>query len=110
KEGVLNGVEAIFAMHVDCQKPTGSIAAHAGPTHAAVCFYVVKIEGKTGNAETPHLNVDPVVAAAFTILALQQLTSREDDPLHSQVCSLLPILKLGILLIPHLQLLNSEVL
>ena len=85
KEGVLNGVEAIFAMHVDCQKPTGSIAAHAGPTHAAVCFYVVKIEGKTGNAETPHLNVDPVVAAAFTILALQQLTSREDDPLHSQV-------------------------
>ncbi|XP_037486447.1 IAA-amino acid hydrolase ILR1-like 5 [Triticum dicoccoides] len=87
KEGVLNGVEAIFAMHVNCQKPTGSIAAHAGPTHAAVCFYVVKIEGKPGKAETPHLNVDPIVAAAFTILSLQQLTSREDDPLHSQVLS-----------------------
>ncbi|XBJ03306.1 hypothetical protein VPH35_022493 [Triticum aestivum] len=87
KEGVLDGVEAIFAMHVNCQIPTGAIAAHAGPTHAAVCFYVVKIEGKTGKAETPHLNVDPIVAAAFTILSLQQLTSREDDPLHSQVLS-----------------------
>uniref|UniRef100_A0ACD5URN5 Uncharacterized protein n=1 Tax=Avena sativa TaxID=4498 RepID=A0ACD5URN5_AVESA len=87
KEGVLDGVEAIFAMHVDYRIPTGVIAAHAGPTQAAVCFYVVKIEGKTGKAETPHLNVDPIVAAAFTILSLQQLTSREDDPLHSQVLS-----------------------
>ncbi|EMS66893.1 IAA-amino acid hydrolase ILR1-like 5 [Triticum urartu] len=85
KEGVLDGVEAIFAMHIDYRMPTGVIAAHAGPTQAAVCFYVVKIEGKTGKAETPHLNVDPIVAAAFTILSLQQLTSREDDPLHSQV-------------------------
>jgi IAA-amino acid hydrolase len=83
--GVLDGVEAIFAMHVDYRMPTGIIAAHAGPTQAAVCFYIVRIEGKTGKAETPHLNVDPVVAAAFTILSLQQLTSREDDPLHSQV-------------------------
>ncbi|CAM0903752.1 unnamed protein product [Alopecurus aequalis] len=87
KAGVLDGVEAIFAMHVDYRMPTGIIAAHAGPTQAAVCFYVVKIEGKTGMAETPHLNVDPIVAAAFTILSLQQLTSREDDPLHSQVLS-----------------------
>ncbi|XP_048558436.1 IAA-amino acid hydrolase ILR1-like 5 [Triticum urartu] len=87
KEGVLDGVEAIFAMHIDYRMPTGVIAAHAGPTQAAVCFYVVKIEGKTGKAETPHLNVDPIVAAAFTILSLQQLTSREDDPLHSQVLS-----------------------
>jgi IAA-amino acid hydrolase len=29
--------------------------------------------------------VDPIVAASFTILSLQQLISREDDPLHSQV-------------------------
>uniref|UniRef100_A0ACD5UTF6 Uncharacterized protein n=1 Tax=Avena sativa TaxID=4498 RepID=A0ACD5UTF6_AVESA len=87
KEGVLDGVEAIFAMHVDYRMPTGIIAAHAGPTQAAVCFFVVKIEGKTGKAETPHLNVDPIVTAAFTIQSLQQLTSREDNPLHSQVLS-----------------------
>uniref|UniRef100_A0A0A9EGW7 Peptidase M20 dimerisation domain-containing protein n=1 Tax=Arundo donax TaxID=35708 RepID=A0A0A9EGW7_ARUDO len=87
KEGVLDGVKAIFAMHVDYRMPTGVIAAHPGPTQAAVCFYEAKIEGKTGKAETPHLNVDPIVAASFAILSLQQLTSREDDPLHSQVLS-----------------------
>ncbi|EAZ31367.1 hypothetical protein OsJ_15493 [Oryza sativa Japonica Group] len=87
KDGVLDGVEAIFGMHVDYRMPTGVIAAHAGPTQAAVCFYEAKIEGKTGKAETPHLNVDPIVAASFVILSLQQLISREDDPLHSQVLS-----------------------
>jgi IAA-amino acid hydrolase len=85
KESVLDGVKAIFAMHVDYRIPTGVIAAHPGPTQAAVCFYEAKIEGKTGRAETPHLNVDPVVAASLAILSLQQLISREDDPLHSQV-------------------------
>nr|CAB3487680.1 unnamed protein product [Digitaria exilis] len=87
KEGALDGVEAIFAMHVDYRIPTGVIAAHPGPTQAAVCFFEAKIEGKTGMAETPHLNVDPIVAASFAILSLQQLISREDDPLHSQVLS-----------------------
>ena len=81
KEGALDGVEAIFAMHVDYRIPTGVIAAHPGP----VCFFQAKIEGKTGMADTPHLNVDPIVAASFTIVSLQQLISREDDPLHSQV-------------------------
>ena len=85
KEGALDGVGAIFAMHVDYRIPTGVIAAHPGPTQAAVCFFEAKIEGKTGLAETPHLNVDPIVAASFTIVSLQQLISREDDPLHSQV-------------------------
>ncbi|KAG2567498.1 hypothetical protein PVAP13_7NG359124 [Panicum virgatum] len=85
KEGALDGGEAIFAMHVDYRIPTGVIAAHPGPTQAAVCFFQAKIEGKTGMADTPHLNVDPIVAASFTILSLQQLISREDDPLHSQV-------------------------
>ncbi|CAL5026382.1 unnamed protein product [Urochloa decumbens] len=87
KEGALDGVEAIFAMHVDYRIPTGVIAAHPGPTQAAVCFFEAKIEGKTGMAETPHLNVDPIVSASFAIVSLQQLVSREDDPLHSQVVS-----------------------
>lgn len=86
KEGALDGVEAIFGMHVDYQLPTGKISSRPGPTQAAVCFFEVKLEGKGGDAAAPHLNVDPIIAASFSILALQLLISREDDPLHSQVC------------------------
>lgn len=87
KDGALDGVDAIFGMHVDYELPTGSIASHPGPTQAAVCFFEARIEGKGGDGGTPHLNSDPIVATAFVILALQQLISREDDPLHSLVLS-----------------------
>nr|CAD1819059.1 unnamed protein product [Ananas comosus var. bracteatus] len=48
KEGALDGVEAIFGMHVDYQLPTGKISSRPGPTQAAVCFFEVKLEGKGG--------------------------------------------------------------
>ncbi|CAI9772048.1 unnamed protein product [Fraxinus pennsylvanica] len=87
KEGALGDTEAIFGMHVDFKRPTGTIASLSGPVLAAVCFFEVKIEGKGGHAADPHKNTDPIIAASFTILALQQLISREVDPLHSQVLS-----------------------
>ncbi|XP_077248317.1 IAA-leucine-resistant (ILR1)-like 3 [Tasmannia lanceolata] len=87
KEGALGDAEAIFAMHIDPQSPTGTISSHPGPTLAAVCFFQAKIEGQGGHAAEPHCNIDPIVTASFAILALQQLISREADPLHSQVVS-----------------------
>ncbi|KAK6135193.1 hypothetical protein DH2020_031089 [Rehmannia glutinosa] len=87
KEGALGNAEAIFGMHVDFEGPTGSIASIAGPALAAVCFFEAKIVGKGGHAAEPHNSVDPILAASFAILALQQLISREVDPLNSQVLS-----------------------
>ncbi|KAF9600904.1 hypothetical protein IFM89_013811 [Coptis chinensis] len=85
REGALGDSEAIFGMHVDNTKPIGSIASIAGPALAAGCIFEVTIEGIGGHAAKPHLNVDPVLAASSAILALQQLISREMDPLNSEV-------------------------
>ncbi|XP_009596700.1 IAA-amino acid hydrolase ILR1-like 3 isoform X2 [Nicotiana tomentosiformis] len=85
KEGALGDAEAIFGMHVDFKRPTGSIATSPGPILASVSFFEAKIEGKSGHAAEPHATVDPILAASFAIVALQQLISREADPLHSQV-------------------------
>ncbi|KAM4075938.1 hypothetical protein ACJW30_12G026600 [Castanea mollissima] len=87
KDGALHGVEAIFGMHISLVLPTGSINSISGPAIAAVCFFEAKIVGKGGHAEDSHRNVDPILAASFVILALQQIISRETDPLHSQVLS-----------------------
>ncbi|KAL5568056.1 hypothetical protein UlMin_024631 [Ulmus minor] len=88
KDGALGDAEAIFGMHVDFGVPTGSIASMSGPHLAAVCIFEVKIVGKGGHAAAPHVTADPVIAASFSILALQQLISRESDPLNSQVLSI----------------------
>lgn len=87
KEGALGGSEAIFGMHIDYTIPTGTIATLSGPMLAAVCFFEAKIEGKGDHAAEPHNSVDPVLAASSTVLALQELISRELDPLQSQVLS-----------------------
>ncbi|KAL0304508.1 UNVERIFIED_CONTAM: IAA-amino acid hydrolase ILR1-like 5 [Sesamum radiatum] len=87
QEGALGDAEAIFGMHIDYENPTGSIASIPGPVLAAVSFFEAKIVGKGGHAAEPHSSIDPVLAASFAILALQQLVSREVDPLHSQVLS-----------------------
>ncbi|XP_022722730.1 IAA-amino acid hydrolase ILR1-like 3 isoform X2 [Durio zibethinus] len=85
REGALGDSEAIFGMHIDCQTPTGSIALVPGPLLAAVSFFEAKIEGVGGHAAEPHYTADTILAASFAILALQQLISREADPLHSLV-------------------------
>ncbi|KAJ9679886.1 hypothetical protein PVL29_021711 [Vitis rotundifolia] len=87
KEGALGDAGAIFGMHVSHEKPTGRIASRSGPLLAAVCTFEARIEGKGGDAAEPHTNVDPILAASLSILALQQLISRELDPLDSQVLS-----------------------
>ncbi|KAL4280124.1 hypothetical protein GQ457_03G014990 [Hibiscus cannabinus] len=88
KEGALGDAEAIFGIHVDFEIPTGSIGLISGPVLAATSFFEAKIQGVGGHAAGPHLTVDPILAASLAILALQQLTSREADPLDSQVLSI----------------------
>ncbi|WKA07673.1 hypothetical protein VitviT2T_025465 [Vitis vinifera] len=65
----------------------GRIASRSGPLLAAVCTFEARIEGKGGDAAEPHTNVDPILAASLSILALQQLISRELDLLDCQVLS-----------------------
>ncbi|KAJ0451993.1 putative peptidase M20 [Helianthus annuus] len=90
KEGALSGAEAIFAMHVDYTIPTGIIATLAGPMMAAAGFFAARIHGKGGHAAEPHNSVDPILAASSIVLALQQLISRELDPLLSQCSTSVP--------------------
>lgn len=86
KEGALGDSEAIFGMHVDVGIPTGSIASISGPHLAATSVFNVKVEGRGGHAAMPHSTIDPILTASSVILALQQLISREADPLQSLVC------------------------
>ncbi|KAI3861076.1 hypothetical protein MKX03_021914 [Papaver bracteatum] len=84
KDGALGDAQAIFGIHVEYRYPTGSMVAVAGPALAAVNVFQVRFEAKGTNSVE---RVDPVLAASFAILALQQLISRATDPLFSQVLS-----------------------
>ncbi|MEX2502992.1 MAG: M20 family metallopeptidase [Trueperaceae bacterium] len=49
---------------------------------------LVRLQGRGGHAAMPHQTVDPIVASAQLITALQTLVSRETDPVDPVVISL----------------------
>ncbi|CAL4945327.1 unnamed protein product [Urochloa decumbens] len=87
KSGVLDDVQAIFALHIETSLPMGTVGSRPGPFLAGSARFKATITGKGGHAAGPHLTVDPIVAAASTVLNLQQLVSRETDPLQGAVVS-----------------------
>ncbi|OVA07101.1 Peptidase M20 [Macleaya cordata] len=85
KEGALDNIPAIFGLHVIPQLPTGKIASRPGPFLAGSGRFLATIRGKGGHAAIPHETKDPVLAASLAILALQQIVSRETNPLEARV-------------------------
>ncbi len=83
--------KAFFSLHVKPDIPKGKIGIRKGPIMAALCCFSIDIHGKGGHGATPHLAIDPIVAATHTIDALQCIRSRWTDPAQPfalSVCSI----------------------
>ncbi|KAK1262892.1 IAA-amino acid hydrolase ILR1-like 6 [Acorus gramineus] len=87
EDGALDDVEAIFAAHVSHERPTGVIGSRPGPLLAGCGFFKAVISGKKGHAGEPHQSIDPILAASAAVISLQNIVSREANPLDSQVVS-----------------------
>ena len=85
--GGLEGVDAIFGLHVWMELPSGIVGVREGPVMAGVGRFDVEIEGKGGHGASPHETIDPVPIAAQAILAFQTIISRNLNPLESGVVS-----------------------
>ncbi|XVF55801.1 hypothetical protein PTKIN_Ptkin06aG0066000 [Pterospermum kingtungense] len=85
QDNVLDDINAILSIHVLPQVPTGAIASSPGPILAGVGLFKAMIKGKGAHASSPHLGKDPIVAACSSVIALQQIVSRETDPLQAML-------------------------
>lgn len=79
--------EAIIALHVASEYPTGTIALRAGPNTASDDTLRIVVRGQGGHAAYPYLAVDPIPVAAEVITAVQHLVTREVNPVHPVVCT-----------------------
>jgi hippurate hydrolase len=77
--------DAIFAMHNLPGVAQGQLVFRSGPTMASSDYATVTLHGVGGHGGLPHRAVDPVVAAASVVMALQTLVSRNVDPLQPAV-------------------------
>ncbi|XP_058192907.1 IAA-amino acid hydrolase ILR1-like 4 [Rhododendron vialii] len=87
QEGVLENVEAIFGLHVVHKYPIGTVAARPGEFLAGCGSFKAKISGRGGHAAIPQHSIDPILAVSTSVISLQNIVSRETDPLDSQVVS-----------------------
>lgn len=87
RSGALEGVRAIYGMHNKPDLPVGTIGIRPGPLMAAADGFLVELEGIGSHAAVPEASVDPVVAAAHLVTALQSIVSRNVSPLESAVIS-----------------------
>ncbi|PWB53020.1 MAG: amidohydrolase [Anaerolineales bacterium] len=80
-----------LSLHVWNEKPVGWVGIVPGPVMAAADTFSVKITGKGGHGAGPHLTVDPIVAAAQVVSALQSIISRNVNPLKTAVVTVASI-------------------
>lgn len=92
-DGVLENPKPDFALalHLWNEKPLGWLGIHAGPVMAASEIFKVSLTGKGGHGASPHLSIDPLLAAAHMVTALQGIVSRNIAPLEAAVVSVTSI-------------------
>ena len=84
-EGILEGVDAVFGVHVWNTLPVGQVGLATGPMMAAVDSFEITLTGQGGHGAMPHQTLDPLVAACHVVTALQTIVSRSTSPLDSCV-------------------------
>ena len=78
-------VDGIVGQHVYPQLDAGLVGFRSGTYMAAADEVHIRILGRGGHAALPHRTVDPVVASAHIITALQTVVSRNCEPTHPAV-------------------------
>ncbi|MBE3068055.1 MAG: amidohydrolase [Chloroflexi bacterium] len=93
EDGVLENpkVDVALALHVWNEKPVGWVGIAGGPAMAGAEIFKIKVRGKGGHGAVPHLAVDPILAAAQVVSALQGIVARNIAPLHTAVVSVCTI-------------------
>ena len=86
-EKVLEGVQALFGVHVYPDLAVGKIGIRSGTFTAAAAELEIDILGKGGHGARPHEGTDSIWIAAKVISGLQEAISRRLDALKPVVIS-----------------------
>ena len=85
KRGALEGVDAIFGMHIWSAVPAGKVNFESGERMACSDRFTIKIHGKSSHGSAPHEGKDAIIAGAAAIQALQTIPSRINNPFNALV-------------------------
>lgn len=87
EEGILDNpaVDAICGLHLDEDIECGKIKVKYGEVNAASNPFKITVTGVGGHGAYPANAIDPIVIASSIVTSLQNIVSREINPLNSAV-------------------------
>ena len=84
RDGLVDGIEALMAFHVDPSIPAGQLGLRAGTITGSSDRLVFLVEGPGGHTARPHETVDTISAAARLVTEVPQL-------LHERIDARIPL-------------------
>ncbi len=84
-DGALAGVDRVLGIHLWAPLQVGQVGVKDGPIFGSADEFGITVRGRGGHGGMPHTAIDPVVAAAQVVLALQSIVSRETSPFSPAV-------------------------
>jgi hippurate hydrolase len=73
------------ALHVSGDKRSGAVGVRSGYALANVDSVDIRVKGRGGHGSQPHTAIDPIVQAAYLVISLQTIVSREVKPIDPAV-------------------------
>jgi amidohydrolase len=89
RDGLLEGprVDMSLSLHLWNEKPLGWLGVTTGPIMAGADIFTIRVTGRGGHGAIPDAAVDPIIAAANIVNALQTIVARNVSPLDTAVVS-----------------------
>jgi amidohydrolase len=81
-------IERAYGLHLSSKYPTGTLGFREGPMYASSDSIEIEVRGVGGHGSAPHDAVDPIYAAAAFVTSVQQVVSRQIDPLEPAVVTI----------------------
>ena len=87
RDGMMDrfAIAEVYGMHNLPGLPVGEFAIRSGSIMASTDEFTLTVRGLGSHAAQPHRSVDPIVAGAQLVTALQTIPSRSADPVDSLV-------------------------
>ncbi|OGA20584.1 MAG: peptidase M20 [Betaproteobacteria bacterium RIFCSPLOWO2_02_FULL_67_19] len=79
--------DSVYGMHNYPGIPVGHFEMRPGPMMASFDIFEIELQGRGSHAALPHTGVDPIVAGASLVQALQSVVSRNVSPVDAGVVS-----------------------
>jgi len=88
ENGVLEDVDVIIGLHVECVQDCGTLGVCIGDSMASSRNFKIEIFGKSAHGAAPHTGSDALAVAVQIYNNIQTMLNRQFHPMYTYLCNI----------------------